>query len=686
MVIRRHGSHRLVPGNRLNFCRGLDLDHRAHTGPGLSLRLRAGRRDLVKVGVLEAIGENDLKKTASVDAALAANDRVKYYMSLLQMAQSQAEQPASRVDDLRRERLASGVQDASLDNVVANARRQRDGWIMVPQARQLLIRIAEDMRVMAMPVLAEPGAEAFGSRLEAVLRALPPAEDDMLETGAIARITRAGHGGKDSLHQLVMDLHKALNALQASLARETLDGAAVYHLAAADRPLVRAFMAGVNRTAPLKFDHPGLGTTATRSGSRLVIQNDIGTTDAHVIVIHVEGQAATLTYTDVHIERLRFLQAMLRRFAVSWSGDRTEQVASLAEGQAFHLTVGSYTANDTANLSTYLEFLGSRLVFLIDWNRARKQLRGFMRGGQRTALLQWAADEELGHRAFLQLGGARLINEAIEATAGSAMHFGDRLCDVLGDAPTSDLLRFALRAASEGLRAGQSQGLIRDRIRTELQLHFSNEGKRLLRLAGEHAGLVFEIATLVRDGVDTHGDRQTLRKHARRARRFEHDADLLVVAVREAVRRRTDHQVLLGVLEAADDAADQLEEAAFLLELLASAEVRGGAVNELVALSDLLVEASQEWIKALGHAVFIDGRAHEDADDFLVAIDRITTLEHQADDAERALRYAAVKRSEDFRQLHLYGEVGRCMEAAADALKRASLITRDYVLGAVLGD
>ena len=42
---------------------------------------------------------------------------------------------------------------------------------------------------------------------------------------------------------------------------------------------------------PLEFKHPRLGITATRSGPRLIIQNDIGTTDAHVVVIHVEGDA-----------------------------------------------------------------------------------------------------------------------------------------------------------------------------------------------------------------------------------------------------------------------------------------------------------------------------------------------------------------------------------------------------------
>ena len=129
---------------------------------------------------------------------------------------------------------------------------------------------------------------------------------------------QAGHGHADSLHRLVMDLHKQLNAMQAGLAEETMDGAAAYNLAEADRPLVAAFMAGLNRTAKLKFAHPGLATTATRSGARLVIQNDIGTTDAHVIVIHVQDLTVSVTYTDVHPERLAFFQDMLKPRGVTW--------------------------------------------------------------------------------------------------------------------------------------------------------------------------------------------------------------------------------------------------------------------------------------------------------------------------------------------------------------------------------
>src|SRR5208283_818486 len=96
--------------------------------------------------------------------------------------------------------------------------------------------------------------------------------------------------------------------------------------------LVCAFMAGVNRTSRLKFNHPGLGTAASRSGSRLIIQNDIGTTDAHVIVIHVEGRKVSLTYSDVHLDRLQFFRAMLDRFAVDWTDPRGSQAPSLAGG------------------------------------------------------------------------------------------------------------------------------------------------------------------------------------------------------------------------------------------------------------------------------------------------------------------------------------------------------------------
>ena len=485
-----------------------------------------------------------------------------------------------------------------------------------------------------------------------------------------------------------MDLHRELNALQAALAEEVLDGASVYGLADGDKAKVKAFMAGVNRTAALKFNHPGLGTTATRSGDRLVIQNDIGTTDAHVIVIHVEALTVTVTYSDVHPERVQFLRAMLAPMNVVWDDGRSEQVATFAAGMPFQLASGSLVAADAAHCLRFLEFLGSRLVFLIDWNKARKQLRGFLRGPQRLDALLWAAQNDVGHRGFLEIGGARAINEAIEAIADPAVHFGDRLCDVLGTEPAVEFIEFVLGVAARGRLDGQSHALIADRIRAELQRRFSDDECRLLGIASDHAGFIFEIASLVQDGVLAAGTVDGgFSKRADRARHYEHDADLLVVAAREAARRRPDRAVFRTLLETADDAADHLEDVAFLLVLLADHDEPGGeTLQALRSLAALTLEGAQEWIKALGHATHVTRPGlREDTDDFLTAIDRVAALEHQADDAERRLITLAIQQSKNFRQLHLYTAISDGLEETMDALKHASLVLRGHVLGEVLG-
>ena len=103
------------------------------------------------------------------------------------------------------------------------------------------------------------------------------------------------------------------------------------------------------------------------------------------------------------------------------------------------------------------------------------------------------------------------------------------------------------------------------------------------------------------------------------------------------------------------------------------------------ALADLLVEASQEWIKAVGHATQIGLAVMSfETEDFLTSIDRLGDLERQADIAERALAATAVQHAQNFRQLHLFTAIGDRLEAAADALKRVSLILREHVLADVI--
>ena len=147
-------------------------------------------------------------------------------------------------------------------------------------------------------------------------RAAKSAEDRL----AAARVKLNGQGlspddivaltgvseSEDSLHRLVMDLHRALNRLAAQCTEEVISGAHAYGIAADDRPVISAFMHGLERTRGLKFDHPGLDTMAIRAGSRLIIQNDIGTTDAHVLLVTIERLTVTITHTDVHESRAEF--------------------------------------------------------------------------------------------------------------------------------------------------------------------------------------------------------------------------------------------------------------------------------------------------------------------------------------------------------------------------------------------
>jgi hypothetical protein len=266
-----------------------------------------------KIRILDTLNEQALLLPSLVNMALSANDRVKYRFALLQSAQAHAQRPDALVSNLRAERIAAGVQDNRFDNVVAESMEVGKGRYRIPALAGIVQAAYEDVVEMLEPLRAAavPEAEALFRRLEALTK--PLADDDVLAADELHTLTSGNREDGDSLHLLVMDMHRALNALQASLASETIDGCRVYGISDADHALVAAFMAGVNRTAPLKFDHPGLSSTATRVGDKLVLQNDIGTTDAHVLVVHVVGRKVSVTYTDVHLPRLLFFQSLFER-------------------------------------------------------------------------------------------------------------------------------------------------------------------------------------------------------------------------------------------------------------------------------------------------------------------------------------------------------------------------------------
>ena len=382
-----------------------------------------------KTLIVDELGDRALLLPQRLQEALAANDQVKLRLTALQAAELHADHPDGALPDFSAERRAANLAEPGLEAIVAESRRETDGRLHVPGSADQRGKILYDIDRMLAPLVLADLSEAgtLGERARMLGSALPDFADDRIPAGAIDAMTSADRGRGDSLHILIMDLHKALNGLQGALAEEVIDGAHAWRIVESDRALVQAFMAGVNETAPLKFDHPGLDTTATRAGDRLIIQNDIGTTDAHVLVLHVEGLAATLTYADIHAQRVAFFQSLFKPFAVTWEETRARHSETIGQEANYYLCLGRYEAPDSQALARYLAFLGSRIVFLIDWNRARKRLREFLRKGDAVRLLRWAAGNNVGHRGFLKLGGERLLYEAIEYAQQTPLHYGERL-------------------------------------------------------------------------------------------------------------------------------------------------------------------------------------------------------------------------------------------------------------------
>jgi uncharacterized protein Yka (UPF0111/DUF47 family) len=644
-----------------------------------------------KAHIIDALGERRLLLPTLLNQALAANDRSKYLFTLLQMALSHAERPDAPVSDLRTERQAAGVSDEGLDAVVASSSKVGTAKYRIPRVQGICAQLYEELERMLEPIRAAEVEEAdsFSGRLKLLCAKPWCSADDLISSAQVDAMTSARRQGGDSLHLLVMDMHKVLNRLQAGIASEIIDGAHVYQVHPADRSLIAAFMRGVNASRPLKFEHPGLGTTVTRAGDQLVLQNDIGTTDAHVLVVHVEGVRVTLTYTDVHMQRLLFFQSLFDTWRVDWDDTRSRTDRSMEEG-VYHLCVGTFNARDAQELERYLAFLGSRLVFLIDWNRARKRVRQLLPKKEALALLKWAADNDFGHMAFLRAGGEQVIYDALGFVAKAQISLGARLDEVLGREAAFEYMKFVVKSCTRGLLEGRSEGLIQDEIRAELVNYFHSAQQSLLDVAAEHAALSIEIAYGIRDGLlNAHSPdaAQLFARNAVRAKDWEHRADELVNHARGLVRRSERADFYRALIENADDVADELEEAAFHLTLMPHEDRSAALYQPLSSLAALVVEGAQEYLKALETARTLHrGGPREDMQDFLEAIHRIIGSERQGDTAQRIVKKTLMESAVDCRQLFMFSECARNLEAATDALMHTGLQLRDFVMSEVIAE
>lgn len=633
--------------------------------------------------VMEHIGDVDLLLPRRIQAGLAANDRLKYYLTLLQSAVAAAQTPHRDHPNLRDARDASGVTDVSFDEVIAQSRLLGDGCVVVPSAGRIRQLVFHDLREMLAPIAAaaqvipdlQDSVDRFDARLRALDASTPSFDADHVTPSAVDAMAASGAGPQDSVHQVVMDLHQQINRLQMRLPLRDIAGASTWGLGAEDEPSVAAFMAGLSRTAHLKFNHPGLETTATRVGGRLSIQNDLGTTDAHVVVVHVEGLAVTMIYSDVHRRRVDFLKSMLEDHNVVW--------ADMAPGGPASpmMVVGRVDADSPAALQQFLALLASRLVFLIDWNRARKQLGRFVRKSDAVATLEWAAEHNVGHRAFLQCGGSELIYTAFERAATRHALAGGRLDAILGRTEANTFLRSVLHVASAGLTAGRSDRVIHDEVEARLLVHLAGGAHNGLSLVADHAAYLTSLAERVRRALLPGAGRAETAHGAQLAKRWEARADDLVRRQRQFQDSSHVGEMLRRILRYGDDAVDGLEEAAFLMTLVPEPTAEP-SLQPLATLADLVLDGAREYVRCVERAKSLPG---EHVGEFLAVVDRVLDAERAVDDVERQARATLLATSADFRELHVLSAVVRAFEQTADALAHSALAVRDYVISG-MGD
>lgn len=636
-----------------------------------------------KFDAVASLGQLQLLRPAWTKAALAANDRLKLYLTVLQAAQAHAEQPSTAPLDMKHEFAAAQLDAPWLLALPASA--YLDGTTLhVPDLPSLKEKLRDDLRIMARPLDgdSEPAHRALTVRVEHWCAWLDGQPSDMLSPAQIKALTSGSRHGDDSFHLLVMDLHKALNHLAAEFSDETIDGAHVWQLSAGDRPLVAAFMRGLNRTRALKLNHPGLDTAATRDGDRLLIQNDIGTNDAHVLVVQVEGFKIVLTYSDLHEQRFAFFQTGLSDIGAAWSGIAMRTTAGLNADEAYQVGTATFDCLNEDKLMSTLEALGSRIVFLIDWNRARKRLNLFVRKSQSVAVLTEAARREVGHMGWLAAGGEQLIHDAMQALGGDYFRIGQRLDQVLGEAQAREFLVETLALSSQSMRQRQPLPLIADAVRL-LLLRYSRRHHDEFDLLSEHAAFCHALAEGIRDAI-AHGherDGKAMAKFAERAKAWERQADLQVMKSRALAENHPNWLPFVRLIERADDVADSLEEAAFLLSLIAEGQRQtwhGDVRDSIRKLADATLTATQDHIKALSIArCFGEDSSAEDQEEFIAVSWRVLNAERQCDVLLRDVRRALAKHVDDAATHCLTTDFAEAIEQATDALLATTYGLRD---------
>jgi uncharacterized protein Yka (UPF0111/DUF47 family) len=315
-------------------------------------------------------------------------------------------------------------------------------------------------------------------------------------------------------------------------------------------------------------------------------------------------------------------------------------------------------------------------------------LHGFVSRARAVEALEWAAEKDYGHRALIEIGGERILAEAVEYAAGQSLRYGQRLDDLVSEEHACEFLKEAMRLASEGLRQHRSRRLIADEIKASLCRYFENERLGIFDTAAAHAAYSYDLAVSLCEAFERIGPASAqawISQFAARAATWESKADALLNEAREDIKRFRRPASLLQFFERTDDAVDELEEAAALVDLYILIKPSPAAVTRLRGLAESLVKSAQELVKCVECAASVTQfDVRDDLDEFLGALENLVAIEHTADDVLRAFRRWLILENVDERQTMLLRELSQALETATDAHAHAGQMLRTYLMDEVI--
>ncbi|HWQ66697.1 MAG TPA: hypothetical protein VN372_07485 [Methanospirillum sp.] len=429
----------------------------------------------MKTKILEEIGEYNLLLPYLVQKALTAGDKSQYYLNIIKAAIDNAENPDIKRDPLSDLRERVDIKNQKFDSVISETRISPEGMYHIPFFDEIIARLSAAILDLVNPFSSETyySNPPLLERAQLLLDTFTGPEFPLYRNDERINLLHEEYPGENFI-SLIREVEEILIPLQEKMAPEDVYGSTAYMIEPEDMYLIRSFMIGLNRTESLRFDHPGLGTQVIRVGDSLIIENEVGMTDAHVLVLLINGLNVTIRYTDVHLSRVSFFQSVMGPYPVLWKEIISRNYLKGEPGELYHIATGTFSARSGEELLMFISALSSKIVFLIEWNRARKAFKYFLSGNDVLKVLHKAVKREVGHRAFLILGGERLIFEALEDSSHVSLKYGETLSDILGHDSAIEFCISVLEIASQYLRQDLPISHIREDIKAELTRQFLN--------------------------------------------------------------------------------------------------------------------------------------------------------------------------------------------------------------------